>query len=294
MKTSTPRILFVIPYFGQWPFWMPFFLESCRRNPDIDWLLFSDCGVPDELPANVRIEAISYADYCRLVSERLGIDFAPANAYKLCDLKPALGYIHADRLDGYDFWAFGDIDLVYGNLRAYFTDERLASRDFFSTHERRVAGHLCLIRNTPCKRELFMRMKNWRERLSDETHHALDEGAFSRLFLRHKNLPRPLFRMLGQLYPLRRRSEFREAFSTPNGCIVWHDGTSTFPRRWYWREGRLSNDLDGSREFPYFHFVCWKRNEWSQLSKPDPHQVRQLAASSAWVISDSGFHQEQV
>jgi hypothetical protein len=294
VNLPTPRVLFVIPYFGQWPFWMPFFLESCRRNADIDWLLFSDCGMPADVPANVRIEAISYTDYCKLVSARLGIDFAPEQPYKLCDIKPALGYIHADRLEGYDFWGFGDIDLVYGDLRAYFTNQRLARFDFFSTHERRVAGHLCLMRNTPCKRALFMGMKGWRTRFTDQEHHALDEGAFSRLFLRRKNLPKPLFKLFGQLNPLRRRSDFTEAYSTPDGCIAWHDGSSVFPKAWYWREGRLSNDLDGERTFPYFHFVCWKRNEWSALPKPDPQQVREMAAAPNWVITDRGFHQENV
>ncbi|WP_312934262.1 DUF6625 family protein [Pseudomonas sp.] len=292
MTSPTPSIVFVIPYFGQWPFWMPFFLESCRRNPDIDWLLFSDCGAIDDLPANVHIESISYAAYCRLVSHRLGIDFAPVNAYKLCDLKPALGYIHEEHLKGHDFWAFGDLDLVYGDLRAYFTNQRLASRDFFSTHERRVAGHLCLMRNTPCKRELFMRMPSWRERFCDETHHALDEGAFSRLFVRRKNLPRPLFKLLGQLNPLRQRSEFVEAYSTPNGCIPWHDGSHNFPTRWYWHEGRVSNDLDRRRLYPYFHFACWKRNKWPALPQPDADEVRRLAASARWVISDRGFQQD--
>lgn len=290
----TPRILFVIPYFGQWPFWMPFFLESCRRNADIDWLLFSDCGMPSDVPANVRIEQISYADYCQLVSVRLRIDFAPEQPYKLCDIKPALGYIHEDRLDGYDFWAFGDIDLVYGNLRAYFTNERLARFDVFSTHERRVAGHLCLIRNTPCKRALFMRIPDWQARFTEQEHHALDEGAFSRLFLRRKNLPRPLFRLLGQLNPLRRRSEFREAYSTPDGCIPWHDGTLVFPKRWFWRDGHLSNDLDGPRPFPYFHFACWKRSEWTRLPKHDPQDLSNVAALPNWVITDRGFHQENV
>src|SRR5471032_2033341 len=92
-----PRILFLIPYFGQWPFWMPFFLESFRRNTDIDWLLFSDCGIPENLPPNVTVETMSFGDYCGLVSRRLNIDFAPDAAYKLCDIKPALGHIHADR-----------------------------------------------------------------------------------------------------------------------------------------------------------------------------------------------------
>ena len=175
---------------------MPFFLESCRRNPDINWLIFSDCGAPDNRPKNVAIEGITQAGYYQLVSDRLGIDFAPDDSYKLCDIKPALGYIHADRLEGYDFWGFGDIDVVYGNLREHLTDARLARYQFFSTHERRVAGHLCLMRNTHQYRELFKRIKQWQARFTDKQHHALDEGAFSRIFIKGKNLPQPMFRLL--------------------------------------------------------------------------------------------------
>ncbi|RON10659.1 hypothetical protein BK659_03870 [Pseudomonas brassicacearum] len=289
MINPLPRILFIIPYFGRWPFWMPFFLESCRRNADIDWLLFSDCGNPQNLPDNVKIENIGFSEYCQLVSRRLNIDFSPARAYKLCDIKPALGYIHADRLAGYDFWAFGDIDVVYGDLRRYFTAERLARFDLFSTHERRVAGHLCLIRNTARQRELFMRIKNWQTRFTDQKQHTLDEGAFSRIFLWRKNFPKPLFNLLGKFNPWRRRSEFTEAFSTPGGHIKWHDGTDDVPLRWYWRDGCLTNDQDAERSFPYFHFYIWKRNEWSRMSEPDPEYVKNLAAKSAWVIDATGF-----
>ncbi len=270
---------------------MPFFLESCRRNADIDWLLFSDCGTPQDLPPNVTIKSMTFHEYCALVSQRLGLDFAPKAAYKLCDIKPALGYIHADCLDGYDFWAFGDIDLVYGDLRSYFTADRLASYDLFSTHERRVAGHLCLMRNTARKRELFMKIKDWRQRFTDQTHHALDEGAFSRIFLWRKNFPEPLFTLVGKFNPWRRRSEFTEAFSTPGGCIKWHDRTDDFPQQWFWRDGKLINDRDGDRPFPYFHFVCWKRNEWSRLSQPNQAEIRRIAAGHAWIINATGFHE---
>lgn len=273
---------------------MPFFLESCRRNADIDWLLFSDCGVPENLPANVIVESITFDDYCRHVSERLNINFAPKAAYKLCDIKPALGYVHADRLEGYDFWAFGDLDLIYGNLREYFTAERLANHDLFSTHERRVAGHLCLIRNIAPAREVFMKITDWQARFTDQQHHALDEGAFSRIFMWRKNFPKPLFNLVGKFNPWRRRSEFTEAFSTPGGVIKWHDGTDDFPQQWYWKNGNLTNDRDGDRRFPYFHFVCWKRNEWSLVPEPTPEEVKALAGETSWAIDATGFHRGAV
>lgn len=288
---AAPRIRFLIPYFGRWPFWMPFFLESCRHNPDIDWLFFSDCGVPDNLPANVVIESMTFADYCQLVSERLGISFNPRSAYKLCDIKPALGYIHADRLEGFDFWGFSDIDLVYGNLRAYFTAERLARFDLLSTHDRRISGHLCLMRNTPRMRKAFMQVPDWQGAFQQAEHLAFDEGAFSRLFIRRKNWPEGLRRLLDLFNPWRRCSEFVEAFTTPNARVPWHDGSFDFPARWIWRHGELGNERDGARQFVYFHFLGWKYNAWRTHAEaelvPDPA----LATQDAWCITPQGFRE---
>lgn len=287
---SLPSLCFVIPYFGQWPFWMPFFLESCRANPSIDWLLFSDCGQVEHCPPNVRIVDIGYDAYCARVTRALGIEFAPKNPYKLCDLKPALGYIHEQELRVYDFWAFGDLDLVFGDLRAYFTPERLAHKDLLSTHRRRVSGHCCLLRNTKRMREAFFRIRDWRTLFSDQKHHALDEGAFSRIFIRHKNWPDWLFRLAAQANPWYRRAEFVEAFSTPDAKVPWIDGGFDFPRRWFWNDGALSNDRDGGRAFPYFHFPVWKKNAWAALPPQDARALGALAASGRWEMNETGFH----
>ncbi len=284
-----PSILFIIPYFGRWPFWMHLFIRSCAENSDIDWLFFSDCGVPGNLPANVRVKEISYSNYCALVSERLGIRFSPENPYKLCDIKQALGYIHCEELDGYDFWAFGDIDVVYGRLREYFDFDRLARYELLSTHARRVSGHMCLLKNNTRMREAFMLIPNWRERLADQQHHALDEGAFSRIFIWRKNFPKPLFNLVGKLNPWRRSSEFKEAFSTPNAGQPWVDGSYRFPQRWYWLEGRLTNDLNGEREFPYLHFFGWKRDVWPSASVPSEEKMLSLSRQKGWMISAEGF-----
>ena len=283
------RILVIIPYFGRWPFWMAFFLESCRFNANIDWLLFSDCGTPDDCPPNVHVEHISFSDYCRLVSNRLQIPFQPASPYKLCDLKPALGYIHADKLTGYDFWAFGDIDVIYGDLRSYFNEDRLSRYDLLSTHTRRVSGHFCLVKNATRMREAFMCAKGWESALSQPEHCGFDEGRFSRLFIKHKNWP-DIFRRLFDLgNSWRQRSEFVEAFSTPHGRVPWTDGSFNFPNRWFWREGSLRNDFDGTKEFPYFHFIGWKVHEWSKRNPARLVSEDNLTARLAWSVSAGGF-----
>jgi len=288
---ASPRLLFLIPYFGRWPFWMPFFLQSCRFNPDVQWLFFTDCGTPSDAPDNVRFRNMSFADYCALVSTQLGIDFRPRNPYKLCDLKPALGYVHADELDSFDFWGFSDIDLVYGNLRGYFSAERLERFDLLSTHERRISGHLCLLRNNARMREAFMQVPGWKTKLASSEHNAYDEAAFSRLFIRHKNWPAPLRWLSDICNPWRRSSEFVEAFSTPNGRIPWRDGSFDFPQRWIWHRGQLRNDRDGAQEFPYFHFIGWKCDIWPVHGEHELSGDPALAVQDAWSITPTGFRE---
>jgi hypothetical protein len=285
-----PSIIFLIPYFGRWPFWMSFFIESCRANPDIDWLLLGDCGCPIGLPANVRYRYVEFVDYCSWISARLDLRFSPPSPYKLCDLKPALGYLHEQDISGYDFWGFSDLDLIYGDLRAYFTDTRLQRYKVLSTHERRVSGHLCLLRNEQPLRELFWHIPDFKRRVQEPKHHGLDEGGFSRIFLWRKNFPKPLFDLLGLLNPWRRSAEFAEAFSTPNTSRPWLDGTLNFPTSWYWNYGRLMNNIDEGREFPYLHFLGWKKTAWKNLDLSTAQTLRALAKTCQWRVDEKGFH----
>lgn len=287
-----PSICFVIPYFGKWPFWFPFFLESCRENPDINWILYSDCATPNDTPTNVQVVNVGYTEYCEKVSNTLGIDFRPTSPYKLCDLKPALGYIHQDDLKDFDFWAFGDIDLVYGDLRQYFTDDRLSHHDIFSTHRRRISGHFCLLRNTRFMRTAFMHIEGWKQMLGSPQHQWFDESAFSHLFIRHKNWPPLLSRVAKPFSRWTRCIENIEAFSTPNARIPWIDGSHDFPEEWRWNHGKLTNSKDGERQFPYFHFVVWKKEAWKNSNAAAIESVATtLAKSGRWGITAKGFRE---
>lgn len=286
---SAPSIRFLIPYFGKWPAWMPFFVESCRWNPTIEWFFYTDCGPIPNCPDNIRVRMMSFDQYCNHVSSVLGIKFRPDSPYKLCDLKPAYGYIHQDDLDGVDFWAFGDIDVVYGDLRAYFTEERLSKKDIFSTHSRRISGHLCLVRNTPEFNSAFKKIPNWQELYSANEHFAADEGAFSRLFLRHKNLPEALAHVLSLTYRFYRRAEFVESFSTPDGNVPWIDGGFNFPGKWRWRQGKLQTAENPKRCFPYLHFFVWKR-QWGVGGEKGLHTASLASLDAGFEIHKDGFH----
>lgn len=261
MQEATTSILILMPYFGKWPFWMPLFLKSCEYNPDVNWLLIGDCGEPEGLPGNVNYQYSSFADYCERVSTRLELDFHPDNPYKLCDLKPAYGFLHEKDIQGYDFWGFGDLDLVYGSLRQVYTEEMLKKYDLISNHATRISGHLCLLRNTERMCIAFKKIPNWKSALQNPQHLAVDEKAFSRLFVKHKNFPQWLRRLTNQLYPMVRKSSCVERYTTPNGYIPWKDGTNNYPTEWCWERGKIWNNLESDPEtpYPYFHFLTWKR-----------------------------------
>ncbi len=284
-----PSICFIIPYFGEWPFWFPFFLKSCEFNPTVTWHLHTDCGTPEDLPPNVKIFDSTFSDYCQRVSEVLHINFTPELPYKLCDLKPALGMVHEDELRPFDFWAFGDIDVIYGDIRRYFTTDRLERHDIFSTHRRRISGHLCLMRNNGDMRKAFMSVRGWQAYLCNPRHVTFDESAFSRLFVRHKNWPDWLADLANPLHKWAKRTENVESFSTPNASVPWTDGRLDFPDVWFWDHGRLTNDRDKGREFPYLHFMAWKQKDWPERGLAWEPNLVSLLAAHRWQVSSRGF-----
>lgn len=279
------KIAFLIPYFGPFPPWMEYFLASCRANASVDFILFSDNPCPSMLPANVHYREMAFKAYQGIVRSKLGIGFYPRSAYKLCDLKPALGFIHEDLLRGYDFWGFCDIDVVFGDLRKFLTDNLLGHHDMVTTHARRVAGHFTLLRNTPAYRNAFMSVPDWRGALSDEQHVAFDEKAFSRLFTGFKNYPSQLRKLLCYVFlPLGRKALFRETYSTPGLRYSWVDGSRSFPDEWYWQEGILTNDKSED-EFLYFHFLKWKRDWGSNMYSSVPCND----IEHCWKVTKYGF-----
>lgn len=286
LDSKMNKLCFIVPYFGKWPFWFDFYLRSCAENPCIDWVFYTDCGVPENVPVNVRFVEISFNEYCFFVSGRLGVSFFPISAYKLCDIKPALGFIHEEDLRGYENWGFGDIDVVYGDLGGYLTDSMLSTYGLISTHARRVSGHLCVMQNTQRWREAFMSVSSWREQFESIEHLAFDERAFTKLFVKHKNWPVWASNIATGLNPWRRRTDFTEQFSSPGGAVDWRGGGRKFPERWIWSDGELTCDIDDFK-YPYFHFIHWKGAQWAQRSVEE--LVRVSAGASVWEITEKGF-----
>ncbi|MCY4046444.1 MAG: hypothetical protein OXE99_15385 [Cellvibrionales bacterium] len=279
------KIKIITPYFGSWPSWFPFFIKSCENNPDIDWLLIGDQVSPIALPQNVTLEITTFKDYCEFVSDKLGIVFKPNSVYKLCDLKPALGKIYKEILTDYDFWGFGDIDLIYGDLQGHINRLNLDGYDAVSFHGHRLSGHLCLFRNDSQMTLAYQKVKGWKEILEDPEHRCFDEKHFNGLFISHKSPKRWLTSKLNGHDNFKNRAFFHEVYSTPYANIEWRDGTSQFPTSWILKDKKLFANDDSGFELPYLHFMTWKKY-WPHDYQFDcnPNKTKD------WLIDKKGFH----
>ena len=272
------KILIIIPYFGSLPGWMELFLLSCGANQGFHWLIPTDDTRPFHAPANVTLRRESFSGFKGKVAEALS--FATGDLawgpYKLCDLKPFYGFIFADDLAGYDYWGFGDLDLLYGRLDNFITAEMLERYKVISFHDDRISGHLCLVRNSGSMVASCLEIPHWREQVACQKHIGIDEGDYSgvhffvrkhfgwRKWLKHKQNYRKL-----RLHRIFDRDIYaEELFTTPLTDIPWRDGAlyGEQPLRWVWDNGRVYSEPDG-QESPYIHFMNFKSSRWL---KPGP------------------------
>lgn len=254
---SQPSILVFSLWFGPWPGWMRCFLASCRWNPTIDWLIIGDAEAPEDAPENVRFKRISFDDYGAICSTRLGVKVRWRDAYKVCDVRPALACIHESEVAPYDFWGYCDLDVVFGDIRGVYSADYF-DHDVISTHEDRVCGHFALFRNNERMANAFRLIPFWRALLSSPKHKSFDETIFSRLFV-----PVGPSRGWRRLFtPFLGGGRFFEQFSTALPPLRWIDGSLDWPEEWYWERGHLTTSRSGDREFLYLHFSHWQSDRW--------------------------------
>lgn len=134
-------VCLIIPYFGKFPTFFDCFLSSCRYNPTIDWLIITDNKIADK-PENVIVRNMDFSEFCNIVQTKFDFKIAIENPYKLCDFRPAYGYILEEYINNYDFWGYCDMDLIFGNIRKFLPD------NVFNEYSKILTcGHLSIYKN---------------------------------------------------------------------------------------------------------------------------------------------------
>lgn len=145
------RCVFILPYFGGFRNYFPLFLRSCGKNPEYDWIILTDQLV-DGAPPNVRVIGTSFEEFRDRLQSRFSFPISLETPYKLCDFKPAYGYLLEDEVAGYDYWGHCDCDLLFGRMALFL--EPLFEEKYDKLF---AAGHLTVYRNSPENNRRFMK-----------------------------------------------------------------------------------------------------------------------------------------
>ena len=246
------KIAVLSVYYGTLPAYYRLWLRSCEYNPTIDFYLVTDISVGN-LPKNVKIIPLSFQEFHILTEKKLGISVSMDAPYKICDYRPMFGQIFSDYLEEYDYWANCDMDMIYGDLRAYFNKYKLKEYDRF-LH----LGHLSLYRNTAECNQFYKlpgsKCGSWKEVVSTSKNCLFDEWSGIYGIFHENNLPmfeERIFADISMIY-----SRFRLALDDVNydqQVFYWENG---HVYRTYWMNGEQKTE-----EFIYIHFKKRKFNK---------------------------------
>lgn len=260
---SSPKVVFIIVYFGSLPRWFQYYLRSVSNNSDFNWLVFNDSSSNFELPDNLKIIRLSKNQFEELVSSKLDTRFVLHHGYKLCDMKPAYGHIFSDYIEQYDYWGYGDLDLIYGEMKRFIGPLLSEQYDIISASERILVGHCTLFRNTRDLALLYQECSGFMESFGNYDYQNFDESIFAIHVLNCETQNR--FRIC------------RKSIQTDD-CIIWWSGRPRFIVLWI--DGKII-DIFASKQFGYFHFIQSK----SRSSFSCPVQLE----LGNFMLCDDGF-----
>lgn len=161
------KIILILPYFGKLPNTFNFFFQSCRNNPCIDWLFFTDCQIPEF--DNIKVIHFTWNDFVSYIQTKFNFPIALTSPYKLCDFRPAYGYIFDEYISKYLYWGHCDCDIIWGDLHSLYN---LMDKGYERIG---IWGHLSLYKNNKTVNQLFV------------TLHSQDVPSYQTVFSNRKN-----------------------------------------------------------------------------------------------------------
>lgn len=136
------KLVFILPYFGKFPNYFNLYLKSIAFNKEYTWLIITDCEDSYNFPENVILIYKTFDELKMLFQSRFDFDLSLDSPYKLCDFKPAYGYLLEEYIKDYDYWAHCDSDVIFGNLSNYLDFDKFKNYDKIFT-----LGHLSIYKN---------------------------------------------------------------------------------------------------------------------------------------------------
>lgn len=246
-------IILIIPYFGNWPIWFDAFLISIKGNPTVDWLCPTNCQIPKNCPKNIKFIEQDLSRLNISVNDIVSAN-VPLTPRKFCDLKPAYGDIFKEEVKDYDFWGICDMDIIWGDIRAFITDDLLTKYDIISSRKHAISGHFNLFRNSSKLNNLYKLVPNYRELFEKDRFMWFDEHVLT-AYLKNNSINNSI-----NVY-------------WPSIILNQENGVDSHQEyyldKWLWKNGKII-DIHTNKEVIYLHFINWKRTmKFSQIKYTD-------------------------
>lgn len=242
-------------YMGAFPWFFKLFLKSCEANPTVDFFLFTDNVIDYKVGDNIKVIPFTLLDFNALATQKLGLDIKVEKGYKLCDFRPAFGILFAEYLKGYDFWGITDIDVVYGRIREFLTDEILEKYDTICVRHAFITACCMLYKNSEYINNLYKKSKDYEMIFTTAKNYAFDETNFENS---------PFFTEIHDIFKMKCEIESIQHVivkEVDKGNLMAHfdfmlvEGT---PGRLKWDKGVFS--YTGKFEFMLYHLMYYKCN----------------------------------
>jgi hypothetical protein len=223
-----PKIIIICVWYGALPVTIKYWLRSLACNKTIDFLLVSDVEI-EKKPDNLFCIKLSLSDIKRLAEQKLGMSITLDKPYKLCDFRPAYGVIFSNHIKGYDYWGHCDLDVVWGDLRAFFLKYRITNYDKYLNR-----GHLTLYRNTEMVNNYFKypgsQVGDYKTVFTNPLNFGFDETYGINKIFKVNNLPEFNKPIYCDINPRYRR--FKQA-------VERHEDRNYKYQVYYWQNGKI-------------------------------------------------------
>lgn len=156
------KICIILAYYGALPKYFSLYLQSLQRM-NFRVILVTDIAEIDDVE-NLSVVRMALKDVELLAERKLGTKVCLSTNRRLCDFKPMYGKIFEDYLTEYDYWGFGDCDLIYGYALRDVVEHAVSKGfDLISLRRHWITGSFCLIKNNDKCRMLYARANNWKD-----------------------------------------------------------------------------------------------------------------------------------
>lgn len=240
---------------GKLPNYFGYYVASCKKNPTINFIVINDTIDKNYIDENISFIKMSLKELNQFSSQQLNTSINLKSAWKINELKPLFGNIFKENLSKYDYWGWCDLDIIWGNIRNFLTDNLLEKHQVVTTKEFWSAGHFTLFKNTPICNNLYTHNKTIFELLNNTQYFAFEECChrwngeiFSFETLTEKHLPISMFDII-------KNAEI-------NGEVKAHfkDIIREHPQpiNYTYKNGVLT-DLTTNDTFMYYHLITVKK-----------------------------------